>query len=97
MPTGLFDINNLGHVLGGAVFCWLALWYAHTRIKDWWPKLLAGLGVGIGINLLWEIAVDVLKLWPSMADPCGFDPLDPFFRAAFGAMIVCIIYLSKYY
>jgi len=86
------DLNNIGHMIGGLVFCYAAAWFLCRRF---FKVTAAGLGVVAGVlaNLIWEVSVDVWRLWPSMADSAGFDPYDPFLRGFLGAFGMGLLFL----
>lgn len=88
------DINNIGHILGGVAFCYAAAWLLYRKFYKGMAAVL-GVVVGVLANLIWEVAIDWLRLWPGMADPAGFDPYDPFIRGFIGAVFMGLYFYAR--
>jgi hypothetical protein len=89
------DISNIGHVLAGASFCYMAAYLVYRRYNNLGLGAVVGFSIGIFANLVWEITVDVWRVWPYMADSRGFDWMDVFVRGLVGSLLMALYFYGR--
>jgi hypothetical protein len=88
------DFNNLGHMLGGAVAAYIVIWFRRGN-DDVSVTAALAMAAAFLVNMLWELSVDLIGLWPVAADPMGVDVLDIFLRGGIGGLAVCGYWLLR--